>query len=151
MIIDHIDNRAFYAGLGADFINALDFFSTVGDTPFDKADIRLPDADVLVKARPMTTKPISACAFEAHHEYADIHFVAYGEERIGYANMKTMREIAYDADKDAAAVEGGGDTALLTRGYFMITFPQDAHMPCIAPGAPAPLGKMIAKIRMKNK
>ena len=46
-------------------------------------------------------------------------------------------------------VNGTGDTALLREGWFMITFPQDAHMPCIAPDEPQPLGKMIAKIRVK--
>lgn len=148
MIIDHIANRATYAGLGDDFMRALDFFAKIGEEPFERENIVIAGTNVVVKARPMMTKPQAACVFEAHHKHADIHFVAYGKERIGYANIKTMQETAYDAQNDVATLKGEGDTALLTRGYFMITFPQDAHMPCIAPSDPAPLGKMIAKIKV---
>lgn len=148
MIVDHISNRAFYYSLGDDYKKALDFFASVESRPFDKADIVIPGTDILVKARPMSTKPAEKCAFEAHRLYADIHFVAYGEERIGYADIRNMRVLSYDAAKDAAAVEGTGDLVLLRPGYFLIALPQDAHMPCVAPAAPAPLGKMIAKIRI---
>ena len=150
MIFDHISNRHYYYSLGRDFQKALDFFAAVDDTPFEKADILVPDSDILVKARPMMSKPESECSFEAHRDYADIHFVAYGEEKIGTAPLREMRETGYNAEKDLVTVEGTGDTVLLRKGYFIITLPQDAHMPCIAPGECRPLGKMIAKIRMEQ-
>ena len=149
MIFDHISNRHHYYFLGEDFRKALDFFATVDDTPFEKSDIIVPGSNILVKARPMMNKPESECSFEAHRNDADIHFVAYGEEKIGIAPLREMQEIGYNAEKDLIAVEGKGDVVLLRKGYFMITLPQDAHMPCIAPGELKPLGKMIAKIPMK--
>ncbi|MBR6411407.1 MAG: YhcH/YjgK/YiaL family protein [Clostridia bacterium] len=148
MIKDNIRNRDQYAFLGPDFKAALDYFATLGSEPFEKADIRVPGTDILVKARPMQTKPESECSFEAHRDYADIHFVAYGCERIGYADMSTMKELGYNAEKDMVSVEGQGDLITLNPGDFMITLPQDAHMPCVCVGAPAPLGKLIAKIKM---
>ena len=148
MIVDHIRNREKYYFLGEDFRKALDFFATVSDAPFEKADIPVPDSGVLVKARPMDTKPVEDCSFEAHRLYADIHFVAYGRERIGYADVKTLRELSYDSDKDAAALEGQGDLITLEKGCFMITLADDAHMPCVCLGEPAPLGKMSAKIKL---
>lgn len=149
MITDHISNRAQYYCLGEEFKAALDWFASVGTDPVEKANVPIEGTDVLVKIRPMMTKPESECEFEAHHLYADIHFVAYGEEQIGYAPMSEMTETSYNEEKDAAAVEGKGDKITLKQGYFMITLPQDAHMPCIAPADPAPLGKMIAKIKVK--
>ncbi len=148
MITDHIRNRANYYWLGDDYQKALDFFATVSGEPFEKADIAVPDSHVLVKARPMNTRPIEECHFEAHREYADIHFVAYGKEKIGYADVKKLKELRYDAAKDAADLEGEGDAITLLPGYFMITLADDAHMPCICVGEPAPLGKMIAKIKL---
>ncbi|MBQ6830059.1 MAG: YhcH/YjgK/YiaL family protein [Clostridia bacterium] len=148
MITDHIRNRANYYFLGEDYKAALDFFATVSGEPFEKADIAVPNSGVLVKARPMNSRPVSECSFEAHREYADIHFVAYGKEKIGYADVKKLKELSYDAAKDAAALEGEGDTVTLLPGYFMITLADDAHMPCICVGEPAPLGKMIAKIKL---
>lgn len=150
MIVDHISNREKYYFLGEEFRKALDYFATVPDTPFEKANIPLADSDVLVKARPMNTKYEADCSFEAHRLYADIHFVAYGRERIGYADVQKLTELSYDGEKDAAALAGNGDLITLERGYFMITLPDDAHMPCVCVGKPAPLGKMIAKIKISK-
>ncbi|MBQ3036485.1 MAG: YhcH/YjgK/YiaL family protein [Lachnospiraceae bacterium] len=148
MIVDHIRNREKYYYLGDDFKAALDFFATVSDAPFDKADIRVENSGVLVKARPMNTKQVEDCSFEAHKEYADIHFVAYGKEKIGYSDIQKLTFIEYDADKDAALLTGKGDLITLLPGYFMITLPDDAHMPCVCVDECAPLGKMIAKIKL---
>lgn len=148
MITDHISNRARYYYLGEDFKAALDFFADLTDTAIEKSNVPVVNSEVLVKIRPMNTKPECECTFEAHKDYADIHFLAYGTEQIGYAPVEKLREISYDMEKDAARLEGVGDKITLTPGYFMITLPQDGHMPCIAPGEPAPIGKLIAKIKV---
>lgn len=148
MIVDHIRNREKYYFLGEDYKKALDFFATVTDEPFEKADIKVENSGVTVKARPMKTKKIEDCSFEAHREYADIHFVAYGKEKIGYADVKKLKLVEYNAEKDAALLEGEGDLVTLEKGYFMITLADDAHMPCVCSQEPAPLGKMIAKIKL---
>ena len=150
MVIDRIENRALYYGLGEDIRIALDYFATIGTEPLEREDRHI-DHDVLIRVRPMTSRPIGECKFEAHRIYGDIHFVAYGEEQIGFCNVHEMKEISYDEAKDAVALEGTGQVVTLKQGEFMITFLEDAHMPCIAPGEPAPLGKMIAKIRMKGE
>ncbi len=148
MITDHIRNRSKYYFLGDDYKRALDFFATVSEEPFEKSDIRLPNSDVIVKARPMMTKPMEECSFEAHKLYADIHFVAYGVERIGYSDISKLKMIDYNEEKDAISLEGKGDCITLMPGYFMITLPDDAHMPCICVDKPEALGKMIAKIKI---
>lgn len=148
MIVDHIRNREKYYYLGEDYKAALDFFATVSDVPFEKADIKIENSGVIVKVRPMDTKKIEECSFEAHREYADIHFVAYGKERIGYTDVNKLKLVEYNAEKDAAFLEGEGDLVTLDKGYFMITLKDDAHMPCVCAGEPAPLGKMIAKIKL---
>lgn len=148
MIIDHIKNREKYYFLGKDFQTALDFFAEVGPQPFEKADIKISGSDVLVKARPMMTKVIEDCSFEAHKKYADIHFVAYGREKIGYSVVDELEFIGYDEEKDTISLKGNGDVLSLHQGFFMITLPDDAHMPCICFGKPEKLGKMIAKIKI---
>ncbi len=148
MIIDHIRNREKYYYLGEDYKAALDFFADVSGDAFDKADISIDNSGVIVKARPMDTKKIEDCSFEAHRKYADIHFVAYGKERIGYSDVKKLELVEYNEEKDAALLTGEGDLITLLAGYFMITLPDDAHMPCVCVGEPAPLGKMIAKIKL---
>lgn len=148
MIVDHISNRAQYYCLGEDYKTALDFFAGAGGEPLTKANIPLDHGRILIKVRPMCSKAEADCSFEAHRKYADIHFLAYGTEQIGYAYVASLKETSYDPQSDVAVLEGKGDNVTLRPGYFMITFPQDAHMPCIAPEEPAPIGKMIAKINL---
>ncbi len=148
MIVDHIRNREKYYYLGEDYKAALDFFATVPDVPFEKTDIKIENSGVIVKVRPMETKIIENCSFEAHREHADIHFVAYGKERIGYADVNNLKLVEYNSEKDAALLEGEGDFITLNSGCFLITFKDDAHMPCVCIEEPAPLGKMIAKIKL---
>ena len=64
-----------------------------------------------------------------------------------YSDVKKLKEISYNEEKDAAHLEGHGDVLTLEKGDFMITFTQDAHMPCICKENPVNLGKMIAKIK----
>ena len=148
MIVDHIRNREKYYFLGEDFKAALDFFSTVTGEPFEKTDIQVENSGVVVKVRPMNSKMKEECSFEAHKKYADIHFVAYGCEKIGYSDVKKLELMEYSEEKDAALLVGDGDLITLMPGYFMITMPDDAHMPCVCVHSPEALGKMIAKIKL---
>ena len=149
MIVDHIRNRELYYYLGEDFKAALIFFANITDAPFERDDIHVPNSGVVVKARPMMTKPVGECSFESHKKYADIHFVAYGREKIGYADVQKLNMVEYSEEKDAALLLGEGDLITLLPGYFMITMPDDAHMPCVCVEAPETLGKMIAKIKIQ--
>jgi len=148
MIADHIRNREKYYCLGEDFKIALEFFANVSGEPFEEADFEIENSGVIVRARPMNSKKIQDCRFEAHKEYADIHFVAYGKERIGYSDIEKLTAVEYRAEEDLIFLAGEGDLVTLLPGYFMITFPDDAHMPCVCDGECAPLGKMVAKIKL---
>ena len=148
MIVDHIRNREKYYFLGADFKAALDFFANISNEPFEKADIAVENSSAIVKVRHMDTKKIEDCNFEAHRKYADIHFVAYGKERIGYCDVKNLNLLEYNEENDVALLTGNGDLITLLPGYFMITLPEDAHMPGICVEKCEPLGKMIAKIKL---
>lgn len=149
MIIDHIRNRSQYYCLGKGYQIALDFFAGYDPANAVREDIPLAGEEVFVKVRPMMTKQKDAADFEAHNVYADIHYVADGIESIGYAERSTMREEAYNAEKDMVTLSGSGQYMTLSPGYFMITLPQDAHMPAIAvDGESTMLVKLIAKVKV---
>ena len=149
MIVDHIKNRARYYGLGEGYKLALDFFAAYDPAGAVKEDIVLDGDNVFVKVRPMMSKLSETASYEAHDRYTDIHFVAGGVESIGYAERSTMAEGEYNAEKDMVALEGQGQFLTLTEGYFMITQPQDAHKPAIAPdGRSEMLIKLIAKVKV---
>ena len=147
MIIDNIRNAGLYYGLGERFETALRFLEEYDGKADEKADIPVSDG-VMVKCRPYLTKPESECAFEAHEKFADIHFVVSGTECIGYAPVDTLSVTGKNEDKDMIYLEGKGTMIPLRAGDFMITLPEDAHMPCVENGGPVFCGKLIAKVRM---
>lgn len=147
MIIDHIRNARLYYSLGEGFKKAFEYLETYDGCASEKADITLDGENVFVKIRPYVTKPVHECSYEAHKEYADIHFVANGREKIGYADVKNLNQLAYDNGKDMLALEGSGEFITLREGYFMITFPDDAHMPCVEADVSDFCGKLIAKVK----
>lgn len=148
MIVDHIRNRSLYYCLGERYKMTLDYFAQYNPVTLEKQDIALDGSNVFVKVRPMQTKDIIDCSYEAHKLYADIHFVVYGSEKIGYCDVKKLSEVSYNEANDVMFLRGDGDFITLSPGYFMIAFPDDAHMPCVCNIEPASLGKMIAKIKL---
>ncbi|MBR6426560.1 MAG: YhcH/YjgK/YiaL family protein [Clostridia bacterium] len=147
MIKDNIKNAKLYYGLGARFETALKFLENYSGKADERADMPVSDG-VMVKCRPYVTKPQSECSFEAHRKFADIHFVVSGSEKIGYAPAGTLRIVSEDESKDMIRLEGSGVNVPLEKGDFMITFPDDAHMPCVENGSPVFCGKLVAKVEL---
>ena len=145
MIVDSIKNAHLYFGLGEGFAEALQFLMHYGGKADEKADIPVSQR-VMVKCRPYMTKPGSECSFEAHEKYADIHFVVSGCEYIGYAPVGTLTVTDRNPDKDMVYLAGEGINVPLGPGDFMITFPDDAHMPCVMQREPVFCAKLIAKV-----
>ena len=90
MIIDHIRNRKKYYFLGNEYKLALDFFAEEAEKTLEKGEVQLKGDDVVVKKCIMQTKYEKDSKFEAHRRFADIHFVVYGVERIGYADVDLL-------------------------------------------------------------
>ena len=145
MIIDNIKNAEKYIGLGKAFEEALTFLMNYSDKADEKADIVVSE-NVMVKCRPYMTKKQEDCSFEAHKKYADIHFVVSGCECIGYAPVTSLKIIDTNEEKDMICLEGEGVNIPLNSGDFMITLPDDAHMPCVMQKEPVMCAKLIAKI-----
>lgn len=148
MIIDNIKNASQYFGLGAGFEAALTFLANYSGKADEKADIPVCEG-VMVKCRPYMTKDEADCSFEAHEQYADIHFVVSGCECIGYAPIDALTITDKNAEKDMVYLEGKGLNVPLNAGDFMITLPQDAHMPCVKQGDESVFcAKLIAKVKL---
>ena len=145
MIIDNIKNASKYFGLGSGFEAALTFLANYDGKADEKADIPVCEG-VMVKCRPYMTKPVKECSFEAHEKYADIHFVVSGCECIGYAPTDSLTIVRRDEAKDMVYLEGRGTNVPLGPGDFMITLPDDAHMPCVQQNESVFCAKLIAKV-----
>lgn len=86
--------------------------------------------------------------FEAHNKYIDVQYVLEGDEIIGWADRSRLAvQTQYSEENDCQLFDGSGDTLCLSKGDWVVFFPEDAH----APGSKFTCGesvKLIAKIPM---
>jgi len=145
MIIDRIENAALYGGLGERIALALASVRTKREP----GRYELDGDKVFALVQQYQTKPMAEGKWEAHRKHIDVQYVAAGIERIGWANISRLKVTEpYDDSKDVAFYKGDGDFVTVPAGWFVILFPEDAHMPCTALDAPAPVTKVVVKVRV---
>lgn len=151
MIIDTLDNAAAYESLGAHFAKAFDYLRSGRPTTDPVGSHTLDGEDLFVNVEEYTSKPIEQGRFEAHRKYADVQYVVSGCERMGYAPLADVEvSEAYDAKRDVAFFAGEGVMLRVPGGTFTVFLPQDAHMPGIADKSPAPVRKVVVKVRING-
>ncbi len=147
MIIDHIKKASCYSGVNPGIRKALDYlagkdFSTLAPGRYDIEGDRL-----FALVQRYDTKPREQGVWEAHRRYIDVQFVAGGVESMGYAPIASLTVTQpYAADNDYVLLAGTGDFVTAAAGTFVIFFPDDAHMPCLACGAPQAVCKVVVKV-----
>lgn len=99
------------------------------------------------------TKPEKECRPESHRRYADVQYVAEGQEYIGWCAFTPALKITepYDEKKDIAFYEKlePESNFILTEGSFAVLTPKDIHRPCCAIEAPSPVLKVVVKIAVE--
>lgn len=149
MILDQIRNHAFYAQ-GSRLGKVLSYMATVTPETFPEATVELERSDAFVNPVCFTTKPEKECLFEAHRRYADVHFIVEGCEKIIVQDIGAVQlHTPYIDKKDIGFYTcDEGTICVLYPGDFLVCYPQDAHKVAIAPGSPAPVKKLVGKIRI---
>lgn len=147
MIIGHIAEIERYFGISERLDRALLFlqktdFSDVAQ----RREYTIDEKNVYAWCSSFEQKPLSEGKWETHDRYGDIHYILEGEQRFGYAARQNLRESeGYDSENDLEFWRGDGDMLTLLPGSFIIVFPEDAHMPDIAPADGARVKKTVVK------
>ena len=149
MILDRIENASLYYPLGGRIETALRALQTdkVAHAGIGRLELQGSDLFALVQEYP--TRPRELGKWEAHRRYIDLQYVVQGAEGMGYANIHHLQQGEYDANKDFLSLHGEGDLIIVKSGYFVLLMPEDAHMPCMALGEPAPARKIVLKIAVE--
>ncbi len=149
MIFDTLAHTALYQGLGPRFALAFEYL-----TRFDAATpdgrVTLDGEDVFALVQSYQTAPASTKQFESHRIYADVQYVAAGDELIYTATLDRLKvTVPYSASNDAALYSGPDDTPLRLRaGGFCVLWPQDGHKPCCQWDTPSAVKKVVVKVRV---
>ncbi len=147
MILDTLKNTSNYFPLGHRFAAALTFLHSVDFSDLAAGRTPIIGDDVFALRIDGPTKPESACVWEAHLRYADIHCQVSGGEAIGYAPVQTL-QVTQPCEEtgDDILLTGRGRLISLQPGEFMILFPSDGHMPGVSDGTHATSQKIVVKV-----
>ena len=152
MIFDEKQNLDFYRNLGIEgrYTKAVDFLKNTDLAALEPGKYEIDGKDVYANVTAYTTIPWEEAKYEAHEHYTDIQYVIEGSEVMTYAPAHEMTvKTPYNPDKDVVFFENTteGLQVVVKAGQYLIFNPWDAHKPKSANGAPAPIKKVIVKIK----
>jgi YhcH/YjgK/YiaL family protein len=88
------------------------------------------------------------CRWEAHYTYTDIQYVVEGREKMGWNTLDGIVKTEDCPENDVYFFETEGNHFVLNTGQFTVFTPQDAHRPGLAVDGPAPIKKVVVKVKM---
>lgn len=152
MILDHLDRASLYRNLGPRFARGLDWLRAF-DPKTPPGRLAIEGDDLYAMVQTYDTQPAARKSFETHRAFADIQYLASGEETIGFAPLSELKAVTqpYDAAKDCALY---ADPKCVTNlvmgpGMFAIFWPDDGHKPGCTLGALAQVQKVVLKVRLQ--
>jgi YhcH/YjgK/YiaL family protein len=149
MIIDQIGNAHLYFTLHPKFKRAFEYVNQIDINTIPVGRYEIDGEAMYALVQEYDSKLNEEGKWEAHRRYIDLQYVVQGVEGIGYANIHHLKQEEFDAAKDFLPLQGDGDLMTLHSGSFVLLFPEDAHMPGMAIGAPAPVKKIVLKISVE--
>lgn len=150
MIFDTITNRNTYASVSPRIKTGLEYLAKTDFSVMETGRYEIDGTNIFVLIQRYDSIPNNQGKWECHRKYIDIQFIADGVEQIGFQNINIMKvSVDYNPEKDIAFLTGEGDFVSLSKNTYAIFFPQDAHMPKIAPNdSPGKVVKVVIKIKV---
>ena len=148
MIFDTLDNLSRYDGLGHNLPRALKYLAETDLTTLPIGRINIHGDELYALIQEYTTKPAEQGKWEAHRKYIDIQYLMSGTERMGFSNLLAMQVGDYVPERDFLPMNGSGSFVDVFPGSFVIFFPEDGHMPCLCVDTPAPIRKVVLKVKI---
>lgn len=149
MILDTLSSSAQYDALGPRFARAFGWLRSADVAALPDGRTAIDGDDVYVLVQRGLTKPLDQVKWEAHRKYADIQYVAAGQEAMFWQALERTRPGEYAAEKDFVPLETSAWTELaVPAGTFAVFFPWDAHRPGILIAGADPVVKLVVKVKV---
>ncbi len=152
MIFDSAKNLDFYRNLGVEgrYAKAIDFLKNTDLENLAPGKYEIDGKNVFANVQEYTTIPWEEAKYETHRDYSDIQYMISGTETMTYAPIDELNvSVPYNEEKDVVFYdnENPGLKVVAKAGEYMIFNPWDGHKPKAAAGEPAPIKKVIVKIK----
>ncbi len=146
MIFDKIENIS-------DYFEELPLLKKVEDFVVDFKNGKLADGKrvfAMVQSY-RTRQQTHEMMFEAHKKYIDLQYIVNGIEKIRWARLDSVDlvEEKYSTGGDIAFYEGDAMFDFtLTKGTFLLLYPEDAHLPGLSAQKDVNVRKIVFKIQV---
>ncbi|MBQ7800509.1 MAG: YhcH/YjgK/YiaL family protein [Oscillospiraceae bacterium] len=151
MVYDSIKNCKTYYGMHKNFEKAFDFIKKAVSENLAVGKYELDGRELFASVQEYDSKTDEQAKNEAHKNYIDIQYVVSGTEIIESVEIeKATPNTEYNAEKDVMFYDKSEDavTLILTEGEYAILYPQDVHRPGLCVGTPAPVKKIVVKVKL---
>ena len=149
MITDKLKNIGIYKGLNSNLDLAIEYILINDISAFAAGRHTIVEDKLYLNVDEYTTKSLTEGKLEKHNNFLDIQIVLKGNELIGYTALDNQEVITeYSAENDVAFYKGTNTLMPLQKGYFMILFPDDLHMPGITDNKPCEIKKLVFKVKI---
>ena len=133
---------------------ALDFLRTTDFTALEPGVVEIDGRNIFAQVLDLTTKEQHENRPEVHRRYLDIQFLAWGEEKIGFAidtgnnqiseSLLEQRDIIfYQQMENESFIE-------MTPGSYALFFPQDVHRPQCHKHKESAIRKIVVKVAVSE-
>ena len=152
MIISNLSDTKNYTYLNTSFRKALNYLKKKDFTKFNNGRYEIDGDRIFAIINEYTPKPHEDLLWEIHDQYADIHYILNGEEKIGISNISNLEKISdYIPEKDTTFYKGFGQFISLKKGDFMIIFPKEAFVSGLESDVITQIKKIVVKVRIFNE
>lgn len=150
MIADTLKNRSQYASISPRIKAGFDYLAKTDFSKIEAGKYEIDGSNLFALVQVYDSITKDQGKWECHKDYIDIQYVVEGVEQIGVQNIDFLKVTTeYNPEKDIAFLSGEGDFVTLSKGSYGVFFPQDAHMPKVAPGdKPGKVKKVVLKIKI---
>lgn len=149
MIATQRTELAQYAGISKNLDTALHYLQTCNFETLTQGRNEVDGENVYVNRFDYTTMPEDEAFYEAHTQYADIHVLLSGEEKILVANTETLTETGRDDATDFIGYQGEAEAVFkMNAQKILIVFPKEAHMVKVQLHAPCAVQKAVMKVKI---
>lgn len=142
------DQLARYRGISAPLDTAIDYLAAADLKQLTKGRNEVDGDNVFINRFDYTTLPEEEASWEGHIQYADIHVLLSGEERIGVTDAARLTVTTRDEESDFVGYEGPVETWFTMHpGDILVVFPEDVHMVKVQLNGPTLVEKAVFKVK----
>lgn len=118
-----------YLGISAELDKAIDYLKKTNLQSIPLGLTKIDGEAVYVNCFEYSTVPQADAMWEGHRNYADIHVVLSGQEKIGVSDACVLTKTTENLEDDFVGYTGAVQTWFsMNKNQILIVFPEDIHM-----------------------